>query len=124
VLSDQADIGFTGTWSDSGTLLITAKESCLAARPPSGGEPKPIRLPQVPNENYCWSPEYLPGNDDFIFMRRGLNQVDSGVYLASLRDGNAADPVLLLKNRTSVHCTPAGAGRLCTFVMTTCTRKN
>ena len=37
---------------------------------------------------------------------------ESEIYLATLRDGRAADPVLLMKNATAVRYTPAGGGRI------------
>jgi hypothetical protein len=37
---------------------------------------------------------------------------ESEIYLATLRDGRAADPVLLMKNSTAVGYAPAGGGRI------------
>ena len=37
---------------------------------------------------------------------------ESDIYLATLRDGRAADPVLLMKNATAARYTPAGGGRI------------
>ena len=37
---------------------------------------------------------------------------ESEIYLATLRDGRAADLVLLMKNATAVRYTPAGGGRI------------
>ena len=44
------------------------------------------------------------------WFARGIEQ--SAVYLATLRDGRAVDPVLLMKNATAARYTPAGGGRL------------
>ena len=46
----------------------------------------------------------------FRSVARGIEQ--SEIYLATLRDGRAADPVLLMKNATAARYTPAGGGRL------------
>jgi hypothetical protein len=114
VLSDpRVSIG-AGAWSDSGTLLLTGrdvKEPVLAAMPSSGGEPKSHSLPKQLRDISVSSFEYLPGGDDFI-ISGVANSGDSAVYLATLRDGKPADAVLLLKNPTDVHYTPAGGGRL------------
>src|SRR5207253_7821984 len=59
-------------------------------------------------------PEFLPGSEDFLVFSesfaRGIDQ--SEIYLATLRDGRAADPVLLMNNATAARYTPAGGGRL------------
>jgi len=58
-------------------------------------------------------PEFLPGSEDFLFismLARGIEE--SEIYLATLRDGRAADPVLLMKNATAARYTPAGGGRI------------
>ena len=43
-------------------------------------------------------------------VARGVEQTE--IYLATLRDGRAVDPVLLMKNATAARYTPAGGGRL------------
>ena len=59
-------------------------------------------------------PEFLPDSEDFLFqstsVARGFEQ--SEIYLATLRDGRAVDPVLLMENATAARYTPAGGGRL------------
>jgi WD40 repeat protein len=42
----------------------------------------------------------------------GRTREDSEIYLATLRDGRAADVVLLMKNSTAARYTPAGGGRI------------
>ena len=48
-------------------------------------------------------PEFLPGSEDFLFVsqlpRRGIEE--SEIYLATLREGRAADPVLLVTNASA-----------------------
>ena len=47
------------------------------------------------------------------FQRRSREgSSESEIYLATLRDGRAVDPVLLMKNATAARYTPAGGGRL------------
>ena len=62
---------------------------------------------------FSW-PEFLPGSEDFLVLSgsvaRGIEQPE--IYLATLRDGRAADPVPLMKNATAARYTPAGGGRL------------
>jgi len=99
--------------SESGTLLGTGRNQCLVFRPLSGGEPKALELPPQFKNGGCVSPEFLRGGDDFIFLLLPENNPeDTAVYLSSIRDGKAAAPVLLLKNRTPAHYTPAAGGRL------------
>jgi serine/threonine-protein kinase len=111
VMSDRKHEGL-GTWSDSGALLLDS-EQCLDVRPPSGGEPRALGLPQQFKDSFCLFPEFLPGGEDFLFLAGpAANPQDTAVYLGSWHDGKAADPVLLLKNPTGAHYTPAGGGRI------------
>ena len=57
-------------------------------------------------------PEFLPGGEDFVVLAAAARIEESEIYLATLRDGRAADPVLLMKNSTAVRYTPAGGGRI------------
>ncbi len=104
-----------GSWSDNGTLLFSAvkRNQDLYAVPAAGGVAKRIDLTGLPEGNAGW-PEFLPGSDDFLFHSQLLAQVveDHEIYLATLRDGRAADPVLLVKNATAARYTPAGGGRI------------
>src|SRR4029450_11517999 len=50
--------------------------------------------------------------EDFLVVAAGSRIEESGIYLATLRDGRAADPVLLMKTATAVRYTPAGGGRI------------
>ena len=59
----------------------------------------------------CW-PEFLPGSEDFLVLAAAARIEQSEIYLATLRDGRAVDPVLLMKNATAARYTPAGGGRL------------
>jgi len=68
---------------------------------------------ELPGANFSW-PEFLPDSDDFLFISRPLagGIEDSEIRLATLRDGRAADPVLLMKNVTAARYTPAGGGQI------------
>ena len=102
-----------GSWSDAGTILIA--DGVLFAGPASGGDFKHVDVPEssplgVRSKYY---PEFLPGGEDFLFLFAPAQDPDeAGVFLATLRDGRAVDPVLLFKNQTAARYTPAGGGRL------------
>jgi len=100
-----------GSWSDNGTVLISAGNQ-LHAAPASGGELKPVEAPGLAQGGYL-NPEFLPGVEDFLFLFvPGDNHDDSAIYLATLRGGKAEDLVLLLKNPTAARFTPEGGGRI------------
>jgi len=116
VMNDVAAL-VGGSWSNNGTLLV-ATTSGLYAVSAAGGVAKRIDAAGPPFESrvswgFSW-PEFLPGSEDFLVLsgsvERGIEQ--SEIYLATLRDGRAADPVLLMKNATAARYTPAGGGRL------------
>jgi hypothetical protein len=104
-----------GSWSDKGTLLVAAT-SGLYTVPAAGGAAKRIDGSGEPFESggvglgFYW-PQFLPDSEDFLILaERGFEQGD--IYLATLRDGRAADSVLLMKNATAARYSPAGGGRL------------
>jgi len=105
-----------GSWSDKGTLLFAAVKTGpnLYAVPAAGGVAKRIEVTGLPEGRYVYWPEFLPGSEDFLFLSellaRGIEE--SEIYLATLRDGRAADPVLLMRNATAARYTSAGGGRL------------
>ena len=106
-----------GTQSDSGVLLFEALKTRydLFIAPAGGGEAQQIALPGLPEGSY-YLPEFLPGTDDFLVTFEPLGadaDADEGeIYLATLRDGQPTDPVLLMRNRTAPRYTPAGGGQL------------
>jgi hypothetical protein len=113
-----SDVGLLvgGSWSNNGRLLV-ATTAGLFAVSAAGGVATPIDVPGSPVESGAWGltwPEFLPDSEDFLVLSgsvaRGIDQ--SEIYLATLRDGRAADPVLLMKNATAARYTPAGGGRL------------
>ena len=114
VVSDVAAL-VGGSWSDTGTLLFATPSRLLYSVPAAGGVATRIELGGALSESSAvldlrW-PEFLPGGEEFLVsVERKLDP--SEVYLATLRDGRAVDPVLLMKNATAARYTPAGGGRL------------
>ena len=104
-----------GSWSDNNTLLIAgvgAGGPGLYIVPAGGGVAKRVEV-SVPTETFFFFwPEFLPGSEDFLVVAPAAKVEESEIYLATLRDGRAADPVLLMKNATAVRYTPAGGGRI------------
>jgi hypothetical protein len=112
VTSNSAGVTVGGSWSDAGAILV-ASGACLNFAPASGGEIKPVEMPGPLKEGQCYFPEFLPVGQDFLFLFvPSRDSSDAAVYLATLRDGKAADPVMLLKNQTAARYTPAGGGRI------------
>ena len=104
-----------GSWSDNGTLLVAgavAGGPGLFVVPAGGGVAKRVELSLKRNGLFLFWPEFLPGSEDFLVMAAASQIEESEIYLATLRDGRAADPVLLMKNATAVRYTPAGGGRI------------
>ena len=116
IIANDVGTMLGGSWSDSGTIIFTNVErtSGLYIVPAAGGTAKRIEVKGDEREwrNAAW-PEFLPGSEDFLFFSlspRGIEE--SEIYLATLRDGRADDPVLLMKNATAARYTPAGGGRI------------
>ncbi len=101
-----------GSVSDNGTILVSIVKDGLAlyAVSGSGGEIKRVEVPALGGIPLS-RPQFLPGGEDFLFVSRDATD-DTGVHLATLGNGAAADPVLLMKNPTQVCYTPAGGGRI------------
>ena len=102
-----------GSLSDNGTMLISSLNSTgsLYMVPPGGDSLVPVEVPRLKQGQYRW-PEFLPGSNDFLFFLETPEMEEGEVYMATLRDGKATDPVMLLRNGTSAHFTPAGGGRI------------
>jgi serine/threonine protein kinase len=103
-----------GSWSDKGTVLFTSsgdRQETLYSVPANAGTAQQVHLPNVYDAG-CYQPEFLPGGEDFLVAVLPTESETAEIFLASLRDGKAADPVLLMKNDTMVHYTPSGGGRV------------
>ena len=104
-----------GSWSDNGTLLVAGAVTGgpgLYVVPAAGGVAKQVEVSLPKGVFFFFWPEFLPGSEDFVVVAAAANIEESEIYLATLRDGRAADPVLLMKNSTAVRYTPAGGGRI------------
>ena len=104
-----------GSWSDNGTLLVAgavAGGPGLFVVPAGGGVAKRVEVSLTKDGFFLYWPEFLPGSEDFLVVAAASKIEESEIYLATLRDGRAADPVLLMKNATAVRYTPAGGGRI------------
>jgi Tol biopolymer transport system component len=103
-----------GSVSRSGMTLfcsLAGGRVNLYAVSESGGTAARIDVPGL-NEGSYHGVEFLPDSDDFLFAFVPSASETAGIYLATLRNGKAADPVLLLHNDTAAHYTPAGGGRI------------
>jgi hypothetical protein len=102
-----------GSWSDTGAIVIATGRILLTV-PASGGDLKPVEMPQDLKNGAPRNPEFLPASDDFLFLFVPFQEEEeaAAVYLATLRQGKAMNIVMLLRNQTAAHFTPAGGGRL------------
>ena len=104
-----------GSWSDNGSLLLPSAGGGgpgLYAVAAAGGVAKRVDVTGLPEGRWIYWPEFLAGSEDFLFLSSAGRIEESEVYLATLRDGRAADPVALMKNTTAARYTPAGGGRI------------
>jgi serine/threonine-protein kinase len=97
-----------GSWSDKGSILVSSG-NLLYVVPPGGGDLRTLEVPSLKQGVYEW-PEFLPGSEEFMFFGLLPDSEEGEVYLATLNDGKATDPVALLRNATAAHFTPAGGG--------------
>ena len=79
--------------------------------PASQREVKLVDVPGMKAGRYEY-PQFLAGSEDFLFLLIPEDAEGGEVYLATLRDGKAVNPILLMKNDTAVSYTPAGGGRI------------
>ena len=105
-----------GTWSHDGTILLSHSEDLggfkLLATQDSGGELQPLEVPGL-EEGEIVHPQFLPDGENFIFLYVPWDSEEEGdIYLATLQDGRATNPVRLLRATAAARYTPAGGGRL------------
>lgn len=99
-----------GSVSDSRSILFSEVTSHIAIYTVAADrEIKPVEIPVLGGGAFVL-PQFLPGGEEFLFTN--FHGSDHGIYLATLRAGKAADPVLLMENQTEGRYTPAGGGRL------------
>jgi predicted Ser/Thr protein kinase len=107
-----------GSWGDAGIVLISAFQGLsfpafLSVITATEGNPHPVEMPMSLKQGSCYYPEFLPGGQDFLFVFvPSADSNHSAVYLSTLRDGKAVDPVLLFQSPTAARYTPAGGGRI------------
>jgi Tol biopolymer transport system component len=101
------------TWSEDGRILyaLVRTSSALLEVSANGGEPTPVELAGLGPGSYFW-PEFVSPAGDFLigFEPQGADGMD--VYLATLKDHRAINPVRLMKNDTAASFTSAGGGRV------------
>lgn len=105
------------SWSPAGTIAVTvlreaSKRFDLLLLPASGGAYVPLKMPSLPAGSYYW-PEFLPDGKNLLFAHDDQGAGGLGLYLATLEGGRITrGPVLLLRNTTAGHYSPAGGGQL------------
>ena len=77
----------------------------------TGGEIKPVDVRALKPGAQVW-PQFLPGGDDFLFLLVPRDERGPEVYLATLRDGQVINPVMLMRNDTAATFARAAGGRL------------
>lgn len=102
----------SGSWSESGTILFSQQVQTLLTAPATGGDLKPVVLPEQLSGGRITYPEFLPGRDDFLFFFGFSEEEEGAIYLATFREGKALNPTLLALNDTPGRYTQAGGGRL------------
>ena len=83
VLCDDVSTAGTGTWSRSGTILVTARGGLLRASPGGGA------CTAIPNPEQVIArgfPVFLPDGEHFLFLQSGTDDARSGLFVASLSD--------------------------------------
>jgi DNA-binding winged helix-turn-helix (wHTH) protein len=103
------------TWSSQGVVMfafVDKDEGSLNIVPASGGSPVRVEVPTLPHGLF-FAPEFLPNGEDFLFAFAGEGDEEAGLYLATLRNGKVTrGPILLRKNVTGGHYSPAGGAHL------------
>jgi len=99
-----------GTWSTNGTILVSSGDRLFAV-PASGGTRSLVEVSGT-RPGAREYPQFLPGSADFLFLLVPEDGAGAEVYLATLRDGKALNPVMLIKNDTAASFTPARGGRV------------
>jgi DNA-binding winged helix-turn-helix (wHTH) protein/Tol biopolymer transport system component len=111
----QLGIGRGASWGSHGNIVIAVidkDEGRLLVVPASGGTPVSVEVPTLPHGSF-FQPEFLPNGEDLLFAFAGEGDEEAGLYLATLQDGKVTrGPVLLRKNITAGHYSPAGGGHL------------
>jgi serine/threonine protein kinase len=115
-LFSVVNAGRGGSWGDQGMILVAGLDSSpggigLYGVPAAGGKAFPVEVLGLKEGRY-YSPEFLPGGDDFLFLFSPSNSVDAQLFIATMRGESAVDPLLLSTNDTAAAFTSAGGGRI------------
>jgi serine/threonine protein kinase/WD40 repeat protein len=97
-----------GSWSDTGTLLVS-ELSHLVTRKPDGTAVS-ITIPDNRDGELVY-PEFLPGSEDFLIFFKPKGG-EGEVWLATLSQGAVTKPTVLFKNDTAARYTPWDGGRV------------
>ena len=115
VLWPKAPITRGFAWAPDGSILVATladtHEGNLYLVPPEGGPPVRLEVPGLRNGQFYY-PEFLPDGKSILFAWDS-DREELGLYLATLENGKLSrSPVLLRRNMTAGHYSPAGGGRL------------
>lgn len=101
------------TYGKNGQLLCAVVRTKVGLYLSGGdGEAfREVKLPGLPEGSYYW-PAFLPESEDFLvgFVPKQKQELET--YLATLRGGEAVNPVLLMRNQTAPLYTPVRGGQL------------
>jgi Tol biopolymer transport system component len=104
-------------WAPDGTVLASTIGKPgggeLYLIPASGGKPTRLEVPGFTGGGFLF-PEFLPDGKNFLSAWvAAADQGDASLYLATLENGKLTrGPILLRKNTTAGHYSPAGGGKL------------
>ena len=103
--------GFTRgrSWSDKGTALISMFDH-LETR---GNDGTPVVVENTTKRvGRFYSPEFIPGSEDFLVYFRERGSENGEVWLATLSGGSMTNVNVLFKNETAARFTPYKGGRV------------
>jgi eukaryotic-like serine/threonine-protein kinase len=102
--------GYTrgGSWSDKGTLLVSAMSHLLTRKP--DGTASSISIPDKRTGNLVY-PEFLSGSEDFLVLFCPEDG-DCEVWLATMSQGVITNHSVLFKNDTAARYTPWDGGHV------------
>ena len=102
--------GFTrgGSWSDGGTLLVSALRHLLTRK--ADGTAASVSIPDKRTGDLVY-PEFLPGSEDFLVLFKPEDG-EGEVWLATLSQGAVTKTTVLFKNDTAARYTPSDGGRV------------
>jgi DNA-binding winged helix-turn-helix (wHTH) protein/Tol biopolymer transport system component len=115
VLWPKAPITRGFAWAPDGSILAATLpdtgEGNLYLVSPEGGTPVRLGVPGLRNGRFYY-PEFLPDGKTILFAWDSDHE-ELGLYLATLENGKLSrGPVLLRRNMTAGHYSPAGGGQL------------